>query len=131
MNTINNFDAREFRSALGAFTTGVTIITARTADGAAVGITANSFNSVSLEPPMVLWSLAKSARSLAAFETARHFAVHILSAQQEDLSNRFARSGADKFNGVAAGSGIAGLCWKVAARACSARPPSSTRAAII
>ena len=109
MNTHQHFDAREFRNALGAFTTGVTIITARAADGSPVGITANSFNSVSLDPPMVLWSLAKSARSLAVFETARHWAVHILAAEQEPLSNRFARSGADKFNGVDAGSGIAGL----------------------
>ncbi|TXH05965.1 MAG: flavin reductase [Nevskiaceae bacterium] len=109
MNTFQDFDAREFRNALGSFATGVTIITARAADGAPVGITANSFSSVSLDPPMVLWSLAKSARSLAVFEQAAHWAVHVLGAGQEALSARFARSGTDKFAGLDAGIGIAGL----------------------
>ncbi|HET8881037.1 MAG TPA: flavin reductase [Solimonas sp.] len=103
------FDARALRSALGSFTTGVTIVTTRDADGAPVGITANSFNSVSLDPPMVLWSLAKSARSLASFAAAPHWAVHILSAQQEELSNRFAKSGADKFAGLAVETGHGGV----------------------
>lgn len=94
------FDAREFRSALGTFTTGVTIVTTRDADGNPVGVTANSFNSVSLEPPMILWSLARNARSLVAFENAGHWVVHILAADQEALSNRFARSGGDKFAGL-------------------------------
>ena len=66
-------------------------------DGRPVGITVNSFNSVSLQPPLVLWSLAKSAHSLAAFESSANWAVHILSAGQESLSNLFARSGAEKF----------------------------------
>lgn len=103
------FDAREFRSALGSFTTGVTIVTTHDADGAPVGITANSFNSVSLDPPMVLWSLARSARSLASFAGAQHWAVHILSAQQEELSNRFAKSGSDKFAGLATETGHGGV----------------------
>lgn len=98
--------AREFRKALGAFTTGVTIVTARAQDGTPVGVTVNSFNSVSLDPPMVLWSLAKSARSLEAFDLAEHFAVHILSVEQEDLSNRFAKSGVDKFDGVETRQGV-------------------------
>jgi len=103
------FDTREFRNALGSFATGVTIITTRDEAGEAVGITANSFNSVSLDPPMVLWSLAKTSRSLVAFERSRHWAVHILSAGQESLSNRFARSGADKFAGLPELRGIASL----------------------
>ena len=103
------FDARTFRHALGSFTTGVTIITTRDADGAPVGITANSFNSVSLDPPMVLWSLARTARSLPAFAQATHWAVHILSAQQEALSDRFARSGHDKFAGLACDDGHGGV----------------------
>jgi len=102
------FDPQEFRRTLGSFTTGVTVITARAADGTPVGVTANSFNSVSLDPPLVLWSLARNSRSLAAFEESGHFAVHILSAQQEALSNRFARSGADKFAGLALQDGAGG-----------------------
>jgi len=93
-------DAREFRNALGSFATGVTIVTTRDAAGHDVGLTANSFNSVSLDPPLVLWSLAKSSKSLSAFVEAKHFAVHILAADQEPLSNRFATRGADKFAGL-------------------------------
>lgn len=90
-------NARRFRSALGAFATGVTIVTTRDGQGRDVGLTANSFNSVSLDPPMVLWSLAKSSRSLPAFLAASHFAVHVLAADQEELSIRFATRGAEKF----------------------------------
>jgi 3-hydroxy-9,10-secoandrosta-1,3,5(10)-triene-9,17-dione monooxygenase reductase component len=82
---------------LGSFTTGVTIVTTRGVDGQPIGITVNSFNSVSLQPPLVLWSLAKSAHSLAAFESSVNWAIHILSAGQEALSNLFAKAGADKF----------------------------------
>lgn len=92
--------ARRFRSALGAFATGVTIVTTRDAEGRDIGLTANSFNSVSLDPPMVLWSLAKSARSLPAFLAAPHFAVHVLAADQEALSLRFATRGSEKFAGL-------------------------------
>jgi 3-hydroxy-9,10-secoandrosta-1,3,5(10)-triene-9,17-dione monooxygenase reductase component len=97
MDEKGEFDSREFRSALGAFATGVTIVTAIGADGSRVGVTANSFNSVSLDPPMILWSLAKTSRSLAAFEQAPYWAVHILAAHQDGLSNHFAKSGIDKF----------------------------------
>ena len=89
-----------FRRALGSFVTGVTIVTCADADGAPVGLTANSFNSVSLDPPMVLWSLALDSRSLGAFRQASHWAVHILAADQQDISNRFARSAPDKFDGL-------------------------------
>lgn len=92
--------ARRFRNALGAFATGVTIVTTREADGRDIGLTANSFNSVSLDPPMVLWSLARSARSLPAFVAASHFAVHVLAANQEELSLRFATRGSEKFAGL-------------------------------
>lgn len=95
------FDPSGFRRALGMFATGVTIVTARAGDGAPVGMTANSFNSVSLDPPMVLWSLAKSARSLPVFHAAEHWNVHILANEQNDLANRFARAGEDKFAGLA------------------------------
>ena len=95
-----SFDPRDFRQALGAFATGVTIVTARAGGGEPVGITANSFNSVSLDPPMVLWSLAKNARSLPVFEHADAWNVHVLANDQEALSNRFARAGEDKFAGL-------------------------------
>lgn len=95
------FDSGAFRRALGMFATGVTIVTARAGDGTPVGMTANSFNSVSLDPPMVLWSLAKSARSLPVFHAAEHWNVHILANGQNDLANRFARAGEDKFSGLA------------------------------
>ncbi|MEZ5696262.1 MAG: flavin reductase [Sphingomonadaceae bacterium] len=91
---------RTFRNALGAFATGVTIATTLDGEGQPVGVTASSFNSVSLDPPLVLWSLAKSSLSREAFCGSGHFAVHVLAATQEDLSNRFARSGDDKFAGV-------------------------------
>ena len=97
----SSFDPKAFRRALGLFATGVTIVTTRAADGTPVGITANSFNSVSLQPPMVLWSLAKNARSLASFSECGYWNVHILSNEQEALSNRFARAGEDKFAGMA------------------------------
>ena len=99
-STAATFDPKDFRRALGMFGTGVTIVTTRAENGEPVGITANSFNSVSLEPPMVLWSLAKNARSLAVFQNADSWNVHILSNEQEALSNRFARAGEDKFSGL-------------------------------
>ncbi|HMZ00706.1 MAG TPA: flavin reductase [Burkholderiaceae bacterium] len=100
------FDPRDFRRALGMFATGVTIVTARAADGTPVGVTANSFNSVSIDPPLVLWSLARSARSLPVFSQAAHWNVHILCQQQEALSNHFARVGSDKFAGLSLEPGL-------------------------
>ncbi|MGE3691903.1 MAG: flavin reductase family protein [Novosphingobium sp.] len=101
------FDSGEFRRTMGLFTTGVTIVTARAANGEPIGVTANSFSSVSLDPPLVLWSLAKSARSLDVFTSAEYFAIHILSAGQDDLSNRFASRGEDKFAGLEVAEGLA------------------------
>lgn len=101
-------DKTAFRNALGSFVTGVTIVTARDPAGAPVGLTANSFNSVSLDPPMVLWSLALSSNSLPAFRDATAWAVHILAADQQVMSDRFARSGADKFDGLEPGNGPEG-----------------------
>lgn len=106
MTTSTGFDPQSFRAALGTFTTGVTIITARAQDGELIGITANSFNSVSLDPPLVLWSLAKSARSLPVFSRTTHWNVHVLSAEQEALSGRFARQGEEKFAGLELDDGI-------------------------
>lgn len=95
------FDSRSFRDALGLFVTGVTVITARSPSGKAVGVTANSFNSVSIDPPLILWSLAETSSSLPAFNTSEFFAVHILREDQSELAKRFATSGIDKFEGIA------------------------------
>ena len=94
-------DRGALREALGAFTTGVTIVSTQDATGQDVGVTANSFNSVSLDPPMVLWSLSRKALSLAAFRSNPYFAVHVLAADQHGLSRLFATQGADKFAGLA------------------------------
>ncbi|OPA90991.1 flavin oxidoreductase [Pseudomonas fluorescens] len=93
----STFDPRAFRRALGNFATGVTVVTAADAAGRKVGVTANSFNSVSLDPPLVLWSLDKRSNSHEVFEQASHFAVNVLAADQIDLSNNFARPKDDRF----------------------------------
>lgn len=103
-----SFSASDFRAALGLFATGVTIVTARAADGALIGVTANSFNSVSLEPPLVLWSLGKRAGSLPVFAQGSHYAINILAADQRALAERFASKGVDKFEGVAFAEGAGG-----------------------
>ncbi|TFZ01869.1 flavin reductase family protein [Ramlibacter humi] len=100
------FSPKEFRSALGMFATGVTIVTATTAEGQPIGLTANSFNSVSLDPPLVLWSLARAAASLPAFSTGSHYAIHILAADQKLLAEKFAIKGADRWSGVDYATGV-------------------------
>jgi flavin reductase (DIM6/NTAB) family NADH-FMN oxidoreductase RutF len=91
-------EAGALRAALGRFATGVTIITCLDPAGAPVGLTANSFNALSLEPPLVLWSLRRSSPSLAAFTAAPGFVVNVLSEAQVDLSRRFASAVPDKFS---------------------------------
>lgn len=118
MSAGNTFDAVEFRKALGAFATGVTIITTRSPDGSPLGLTVNSFNSVSLNPPLVLWSLANTAMSLPAFRAAPHWAVHVLAADQDELSARFARRGEDKFSGIEVDTGLGNIPLL---RGCTAR----------
>jgi flavin reductase (DIM6/NTAB) family NADH-FMN oxidoreductase RutF/DNA-binding MarR family transcriptional regulator len=102
------FDSRAFRRALGNFATGVTVVTAANASGHQVGVTANSFNSVSLDPPLILWSIDKRSTSHETFEQASHFAVNVLAADQIDLSNNFARPKEDRFNGIAYETGEGG-----------------------
>jgi 3-hydroxy-9,10-secoandrosta-1,3,5(10)-triene-9,17-dione monooxygenase reductase component len=104
-----SFDSNRFRQALGTFTTGVTIVTTVDAAGNPVGVTANSFNSVSLAPPMVLWSLARTSTNIGAFLAARHFAVHILASDQQTLATRFSQKGTDRFAGLRVGRGIDGI----------------------
>lgn len=102
------FSAQEFRAALGMFATGVTIVTARAADGQVIGLTANSFNSVSLSPPLVLWSLSRAAASMAVFSAGSHYAINILAAEQKPLAERFATRGADRWQGVTFDAGAGG-----------------------
>jgi len=102
------FSSAEFRAALGMFATGVTIVTARAANGALVGLTANSFNSVSLSPPLVLWSLSRSAASMAALRAGSHYTVNILAASQKTLAERFATKDIDRWADVAFTEGLGG-----------------------
>ncbi|OCX65416.1 flavin oxidoreductase [Thioclava sp. SK-1] len=92
-------DPKALRSALGRFATGVTVVTATQADGTPVGITANSFASVSLDPPLVLWSAARSSMRHAHFTAAPAFSVHILGADQTDLAMHFTKNGS-RFDGL-------------------------------
>ncbi|MDT7952901.1 MAG: flavin reductase family protein [Acetobacteraceae bacterium] len=101
-------DPRELRRALGRFATGVTIVTTCTEDGRLEGLTANSFTSVSLDPPLVLWSLNRAARSLPSFLSARWFTVNVLGSHQRELSARFAGSMADRFAGLDFAEGLGG-----------------------
>ena len=103
-----SFSTAEFRAALGMFATGVTVITARDANGVPVGLTANSFNSVSLAPPLVLWSLARSAGSMPAFERGSHYAINILAATQHALAARFASKTVDRFADLPFREGVGG-----------------------
>ncbi|WP_323764819.1 p-hydroxyphenylacetate 3-hydroxylase reductase component [Marinovum sp.] len=103
-----DIDPKAFRRALGNFATGVTIITARAPDGTQVGVTASSFNSLSMDPPLILWSSMKDAKSCAIFESASHFAVNILASDQIEMSNHFARRQEDKFASVDYHEGLGG-----------------------
>lgn len=107
-STEQSFNAHEFRRALGNFATGVTIVTAVSPEGEKVGVTASSFNSLSMDPPLILWSSIKEARSCAIFESASHFAVNILASDQMDMSNHFARQQEDKFAGIDWEEGVGG-----------------------
>ncbi len=102
-------DTKVFRNALGSFATGVTIITTLDAEDGAIGVTANSFNSLSLDPPLILWSIGVQAYSYPVFAASKHFAVHILAAEQRALSDRFARPSTEKFNGVSFEHGLGGV----------------------
>ena len=103
------FDRRDFRRALGQFATGVTVVTARAADGRKIGVTVNSFSSVSLNPPLILWSLSRQTPSFADFSSCTHFAVNVLEAKQHHLSRQFSTPLPDKFAGVDFAEGRAGV----------------------
>lgn len=103
------FDAGHFRKALSQFATGVTVITTRTDDGKFLGLTASSFNSVSLEPPLVLWSLATAANSMPVFASCSHYAINVLSAEQAWIAQQFASKRENRFEGIQFSLSPAGL----------------------
>jgi flavin reductase (DIM6/NTAB) family NADH-FMN oxidoreductase RutF len=103
------FDRRDFRRALGQFATGVTVVTAKASDGRKLGVTVNSFSSVSLNPPLVLWSLSRQAANFQDFASVTHFAVNVLEAKQHHLSRQFSMPVPDKFAGVDFEEGLAGV----------------------
>jgi len=102
-------DPAELRRCLGSFVTGVTVITALDAGGRPIGMTANSFNSVSLDPPLIVWSLRTSAKTFADYQQASRFVVNILSEDQVAISNQFARPVDNRFEGVSVSPGIDGV----------------------
>ena len=104
-----SLDSLALRAALGQYATGVTVVTTLDAEGRPAGLTVNSFASVSLEPPLVLWSLAQTSACMQAFKACSHFAVNVLAADQVELSNRFALAGYDKFAGVTWTPGVGGV----------------------
>jgi flavin reductase (DIM6/NTAB) family NADH-FMN oxidoreductase RutF len=103
--TINQ---RDFRDALGRFATGVTVITTQTSSGQPIGLTANSFSSLSLDPAMILWSLAKDTPNVKEFLECKHFAVNILSVNQQNLSDQFSKPIGDRFVSVDWQKGVNG-----------------------
>lgn len=103
---MNEIDTKDLRRALGQYMTGVTIVTTAGDNDEPMGITANSFSSVSLEPPLVLWSLSNGAYSTLAFRNAEYFCIHVLTALQQELAERFAQAGADKFGGLDLSRGL-------------------------
>ena len=112
-----SFSSDEFREALGMFATGVTVVTARAANGTLVGLTANSFNSVSLTPPLVLWSLSRAAGSMPAQSAGSHYTVNLLAAHQKALAERFAAKNIDRWADVAYTEGLGGAPVLVGAAA--------------
>ncbi|NLD67192.1 MAG: flavin reductase family protein [Limnobacter sp.] len=100
MHTPPPIDQSVLRQTFGVFPTGVTVMTTTGTAGAPVGLTVNSFNSVSLDPPLIVWSLSRRSGSLRAFQAAEHFAVNILAADQSPVSRRFASRVPDKFRGI-------------------------------
>lgn len=105
----SQIDLNEFRRALSCFATGVAVVTALDADGEKAGMTISSFNSVSLDPPLVLWSIADDSYSYNVFMEAEYFAVNVLAMHQKELSSRFAQRGANKFEGIECREGLHGV----------------------
>lgn len=111
-------DSRQLRQALGRFVTGVTVVTTRTAQGHRSGLTANSFSALSLDPPLVLWSMVRQSGSLESFVAAGQFAINVLALDQSDVSHHFATAQGDRFSLHAFGEGLGGLPLLLGSLAC-------------
>lgn len=130
--TAEVFDPRALRDAFGAFATGVTVVTASDAAGKPIGFTANSFTSVSLDPPLLLVCLAKSSRNYESMTSAGRFAINVLSETQKDVSNTFARPVEDRFAAVDCGlAGTAARYSQMWQPGSSVRCRTSSRRAIM
>ena len=105
----DKLDSRELRNVLGCFGTGVTVVTTLDKNGQKVGLTANSFSSVSLDPPIVLWSLSKQSKSVNAFMQSSRFVINVLSMEQLPLSKQFSQPLDDRFIGVSSSEGLGSL----------------------
>lgn len=109
-NAISGEDfSRRFRNALGMFATGITVVSTRTPAGAPIGLTVNSFNSVSLDPPLIVWSLAKELPSRDLFEGCEYYAINVLAEDQTELSQRFASRAGARFAGLEIDEGVGGV----------------------
>jgi 3-hydroxy-9,10-secoandrosta-1,3,5(10)-triene-9,17-dione monooxygenase reductase component len=108
MNSVA-FDSKGFRSALGHYATGVVIITTRGSLGQPIGLTCNSFTSLSLDPPLIQWAIARSSRNHAAICTAQNFAAHVLNENQRELCRQFSGKSGDRFAGVDVEAGLQSL----------------------
>ncbi|MDG1438596.1 MAG: flavin reductase, partial [Emcibacteraceae bacterium] len=106
---MTKIDAKELRNCFGKFATGITVITAVAPDGTKIGLTVNSFSSLSIDPPMILWSLDNRSNSLEVLKETSHFAVNVLASDQMDLSNNFASREEDKFDNVDTSDGKCGI----------------------
>lgn len=106
---MGEFDARRLREGFGEFMTGVTIVTTRDADDQPAGLTANSFSSLSLDPPLLLFSIGKDSNTFEAFQTDHGFVVHVLAEDQQELASTFATRDIDRFDGVDWSPGLEGL----------------------
>lgn len=108
VSTRQEINQIDLRNAFGRFATGVNVVTSTDTDGSPIGMTANSFSSVSMDPPLLLWCPGNSLPSLPAFRRAGHFTINVLSATQQNLAQQFARPAVDKFAGVSYHTGIFG-----------------------
>ncbi|MFP5331602.1 MAG: flavin reductase family protein [Acidimicrobiia bacterium] len=106
---MGEFDARQLREGFGEFMTGVTVVTTRDADDQPAGLTANSFSSLSLDPPLLLFSIGKDSNTFEAFQTDHGFVVHVLAEDQQQLASTFATRDIDRFDGVDWSPGLEGL----------------------
>lgn len=107
--SILSFDATTFRRTLGMFATGIAVITARSRAGEPIGLTISSFNSVSLDPPLIVWSLSNHSSLRDELECCEHYAINVLAADQEEISNRFASRSGGKFAGLVWDEGLGGV----------------------